>query len=137
MIVITQPIVELASRQRELAAGREPPPVGKWNPAHCGEIDIRIARDGTWFHDGSPIARRELVRLLSTILRREPDGHCYLVTPAEKMRIAVEDAPFLVVLLPRIRVAALDHTLTDEEIGELRRRCIEAVERATGATLRA
>ena len=98
MIVITQPIVELASRQRELAAGRKPPPVDKWNPAHCGEIDIRIARDGTWFHDGRPIARRELVRLPSTILRREPDGHCYLVTPAEKMRIAVEDAPFLVVL---------------------------------------
>src|SRR5205823_8293705 len=97
-MVMPELLLGLASLQRETAAGRKLPPVEKWNPAHCGEIDIRIARDGTWFHQGSPIARRELVRLLSTILRREPDGHYYLVTPAEKMRIAVEDAPFLVVL---------------------------------------
>ncbi|HEY1961295.1 MAG TPA: DUF1285 domain-containing protein [Rhizomicrobium sp.] len=88
----------LASLQRELAAGRKLPSVDKWNPAHCGEIDIRIARDGTWFHQGTPVGRRELVRLFSTILRRDRDGY-YLVTPAEKMRIEVEDAPFLAVLL--------------------------------------
>jgi hypothetical protein len=85
----------LASLQRETAAGRGLPPV---NPSHCGEIDIRIARDGTWFHEGTPFARRELVRLFSTILRKEADGY-YLVTPAEKMRIRVEDVPFLAVLL--------------------------------------
>ncbi len=88
----------LADLQREAAAGRGLPPVERWNPAHCGDIDIRIARDGTWFHQGSPIGRKELVRLFSTILRK--DGADYvLVTPAEKMRIAVEDAPFLAVLL--------------------------------------
>jgi hypothetical protein len=88
----------LASFQRDAAAGRGLPPVEKWNPAHCGDIDIRIARDGTWFHQGTPIGRKELVRLFSTILRK--DGADYvLVTPAEKMRITVEDAPFLAVLM--------------------------------------
>ncbi len=88
----------LADLQRETAAGRKLPPVEKWHPAHCGDIDIRIARDGTWFHEGSPIGRHELVRLFSTILRKDPDGF-HLVTPGEKMRIVVEDAPFLAVLL--------------------------------------
>lgn len=88
----------LASLQREMAAGRKLPPVEKWNPVHCGDIDIRIARDGTWFHEGTPVGRKELVRLFSTILRKDPDGF-HLVTPAEKMRIRVEDAPFLAVLL--------------------------------------
>src|ERR1700710_438333 len=88
----------LASLQRDAAAGRKLPPVEKWHPAHCGDIDIRIARDGTWFHEGTPVGRKELVRLFSTILRRDPDGFV-LVTPGEKMRIVVEDAPFLAVLL--------------------------------------
>jgi uncharacterized protein len=88
----------LAELQREAASGRALPPVETWHPAHCGDIDIRIARDGTWFHQGSPIGRKELVRLFSTILRK--DGEDYvLVTPAEKMRITVEDAPFLAVLM--------------------------------------
>jgi len=90
--------IGLASLQREAAAGRGLPPVDKWHPAHCGDIDIRIARDGTWFHQGRPIVRKELVRLFSTILRKDPDGFV-LVTPAEKLRIVVEDAPFLAVLL--------------------------------------
>jgi hypothetical protein len=97
-MAMSEPSIGLASLQRELAAGRKLPPVEKWNPAHCGEIDIRIARDGTWFHNGTPVGRRELVRLFSTILRRETDDY-YLVTPAEKMRIRVEDAPFAAVLL--------------------------------------
>jgi hypothetical protein len=93
----------LASLQRDAAQsaqakGRALPPVEKWHPEHCGDIDIRIARDGTWYHNGSPIGRRELVRLFSTILRKDADGF-HLVTPAEKMRITVEDAPFLAVLL--------------------------------------
>ncbi|HWA90432.1 MAG TPA: DUF1285 domain-containing protein [Rhizomicrobium sp.] len=88
----------LAELQREAASGRSLPPVEKWHPAHCGDIDIRIARDGTWHHQGTPIGRKELVRLFSTILRK--DGADYvLVTPAEKMRIVVEDAPFLAVLM--------------------------------------
>jgi hypothetical protein len=88
----------LAALQRDAAQGRKLPPVEKWNPAHCGDIDIRIARDGTWYHQGSPIGRKELVRLFSTILRRDPDGF-HLVTPVEKMRIVVEDAPFQAVLM--------------------------------------
>ena len=88
----------LASVLRETAQGRALPPVERWHPAHCGDIDIRIARDGTWFHEGTPVGRKELVRLFSTILRKDPDGF-HLVTPAEKMRIVVEDAPFLAVLL--------------------------------------
>ncbi len=77
------------------------PPVHLWHPAHCGDIDIRIARDGTWFHDGAPIGRAPLVRLFSTVLRKDPDGF-HLVTPVEKLRIRVEDAPFLATRVDRI-----------------------------------
>ena len=73
------------------------PPVHLWNPDHCGDSLMRIAADGTWFHEGSPIGRKELVKLFSTILRREPDGSHVLVTPAEKLDIAVDDAPFIAV----------------------------------------
>jgi len=73
------------------------PPVESWNPAHCGDSEMRIARDGTWFHQGSPIGRAAMVRLFSTILRREPDGRFVLVTPVEKLDIEVEDAPFVAV----------------------------------------
>jgi hypothetical protein len=71
-----------------------------WNPPNCGEIDIRIRRDGLWFHEGSPIGREPLVRLFSTVLRKDPDGF-YLVTPVEKLRIQVEDAPFMAVRVDR------------------------------------
>ncbi|MGB0920798.1 MAG: DUF1285 domain-containing protein [Alphaproteobacteria bacterium] len=72
-------------------------PVEKWNPEYCGEMDMRIARDGTWFHEGTPIGRKPLVRLFSTVLRKDEDGKTYLVTPVEKIGIEVEDAPFLAV----------------------------------------
>jgi hypothetical protein len=97
-MVMAELPIGLASLQRELAAGRRLPPVETWNPTQCGEIDICIARDGTWFHQGTPIVRHELSRLFSTILRKEQDGY-YLVTPVEKMRIEVKDVPFLAVLL--------------------------------------
>ena len=73
---------------------RRLPPVDKWNPDHCGESRMRIARDGTWFHDGQPIRRAAMVRLFSTILRREPDGRHVLVTPVEKLEIEVECTAF-------------------------------------------
>lgn len=73
------------------------PPVERWNPTHCGDSEMRIARDGTWFHQGSPIGRIAMVRLFSRILRREPDGGYVLVTPVEKLDIVVEDAPFIAV----------------------------------------
>ena len=80
-----------------LVAERKLPPVESWNPAHCGHSEMRIASDGTWFHQGSPIGRPEMVRLFSTILRREPDGGHVLVTPVEKLDIDVDDAPFVAV----------------------------------------
>ena len=80
-----------------LAEASKLPPVAAWNPTHCGDSAMRIARDGTWYHEGSPIGRPEMVRLFSTILRREPDGSHVLVTPVEKLDIQVEDAPFVAV----------------------------------------
>ena len=76
------------------------PPVHLWNPAHCGEIDIRIRKDGVWLHEGTPIGRPALVRLFSTILRKDPDG-IFLVTPVEKLKISVEDAPFTAIGVER------------------------------------
>ena len=72
------------------------PPVHLWNPPFCGDLDIRIASDGTWFYMGTPIGRPALVRLFSSILKRE-DGKHFLVTPVEKVGIRVDDAPFLAV----------------------------------------
>jgi hypothetical protein len=80
-----------------MAEERKLPPVEKWNPHHCGHSGMRIARDGTWFHEGAPIGRPPMVRLFSTILRREADGRFVLVTPVEKLDIDVEDAPFTAV----------------------------------------
>ena len=77
-------------------AGRGLPPVHLWNPPFCGDLDMRIAGDGTWFYMGTPIGRPALVRLFSTILKRE-DGKHFLVTPVEKVGIRVDDAPFLAV----------------------------------------
>ena len=77
-------------------AQRALPPVEQWNPPFCGDIDMRIARDGTWFYCGTPIGRPALVRLFSTILRKDRDGYV-LVTPVERVGIKVEDAPFLAV----------------------------------------
>jgi len=82
------------------APGRGLPPVHLWNPAHCGEIDIVIKRDGRWLHEGAQINREALVRLFSTVLRKDPDGF-HLVTPVEKMRITVEDAPFIAIRVDR------------------------------------
>ena len=82
-----------------LAEERRLPPVEKWNPTHCGDSAMRIARDGIWYHEGSPIGRPAMVRLFSTILRRERDGGFVLVTPMEKLDIEVEDAPFVAVEL--------------------------------------
>ncbi|MGQ4877370.1 DUF1285 domain-containing protein [Billgrantia sp. LNSP4103-1] len=73
------------------------PPLDRWQPERVGEMDLEIAADGRWFHEGSEMTRPRLVRLLSTLLRREEDGHYYLVTPVEKQRIRVADRPFVVV----------------------------------------
>jgi uncharacterized protein len=88
--------MSLADVAKALAEQRLPP-VDQWNPTHCGDSGMRIARDGTWYHQGSPIGREAMVRLFSTILRREPNGSYVLVTPGEKLDIIVEDAPFMAV----------------------------------------
>ncbi|MEW5420617.1 DUF1285 domain-containing protein [Amorphus sp. 3PC139-8] len=72
-----------------------PPPVERWNPPHCGKLDIRIDRNGLWHYLGSPIGREPLVRLFASVLRRDDDGITYLVTPVEKIEITVEDVPFI------------------------------------------
>ena len=78
----------------ELLAARKLPPVEQWHPARTGDSAMEIHADGSWFHEGGRINRPAMVKLFSTILRREPDGSHVLVTPAEKLAIAVEDTPF-------------------------------------------
>jgi uncharacterized protein len=85
--------VSIADLQK-LIDERRLPPVDRWNPGHCGHSEMRIARDGTWYHQGSPIKRVAMVRLFSTVLRREPDGRHVLVTPVEKLEIEVEATAF-------------------------------------------
>ncbi|WP_370599765.1 DUF1285 domain-containing protein [Pseudomonas nitroreducens] len=78
--------------------GKGLPPVHLWNPDCCGDIDMRIARDGTWYYLGTPIGRKPMVRLFSTIIRRDGDDY-FLVTPVEKCGITVDDAPFVAISL--------------------------------------
>jgi len=80
---------------------RGPAPVEKWEPAFCGDIDMRIARDGVWYYMGSPIGRIGMVQMFASVLRRDPDGKYFLVTPVEKVGIIVDDAPFVAVEMKR------------------------------------
>jgi len=82
---------------RSVGQDRGLPPVDQWHPERCGDLDMEIKADGTWFYRGTPISREPMVRLFSTILRKDADGGTYLVTPVEKLRIRVEDAPFIAV----------------------------------------
>lgn len=112
------------------------PPVEKWNPPLSGDLDLVIRRDGTWLHEGTPILRKELVRLFSTILKREGDEY-FLVTPVEKWRIQVEDAPLHAVLLRETQVngqPALEfETLTGDVVIADREHPIRvAVDKASG-----
>ena len=111
----TQTGLEAITAAAKQAPGRGLPPVHLWNPSHCGEIDIVIRRDGLWFHEGSPIGREALVRLFSTVLRKDPDGY-HLVTPVEKMKITVEDAPFIAVRVDRVGEALRFLTNVGDEV---------------------
>lgn len=97
------------------APGKGLPPVHLWHPEHCGDIDIVIRADGVWMHEGSPIGRKELVRLFSTVLRKDPDGY-HLVTPVEKLKIAVGDLPFRAVAMRRERDALIFTTDVGDEV---------------------
>jgi uncharacterized protein len=90
--------LEAIAGAAKTAAGKGPPPVHLWNPPYCGEIEMRIGADGTWYYQKTPIGRAALVKLFASVLKRE-DGHYYLVTPVEKCGIVVDDAPFLAVEL--------------------------------------
>ncbi|MCM2398873.1 DUF1285 domain-containing protein [Rhizobium sp. S95] len=92
-------LAALIARAGEQTAGGKNglPPVERWEPPFCGDIDMEIRADGTWFYMGTPIGRAPLVRLFSTVLRKDEDGKTYLVTPVEKVGIRVEDAPFVAV----------------------------------------
>lgn len=93
------------------------PPVEKWNPAYCGELDLTIRRDGVWIYQGTPIGRAPLVRLFSTVLRKEGDRY-FLVTPVEKLGISVEDAPFVAVLMRVEKAEAGDRIVFTTNVGD-------------------
>ena len=109
----SQPPIDLTGLSLDQIAARiaerSHPPVERWHPAHCGDSDMRIARDGSWYHHGQPIGRGAMVRLFASVLRREPDGSHVLVTPAEKLSILVETTAFRAL------------TMTMEGRGEARR----------------
>ncbi len=100
--------------------GRGMPPVHLWNPPFCGDIQMRIAADGTWYYMGSPIGRKPLVKLFSSILRHDEDGKYYLVTPVEKCGIEVEDAPLFAIRMTvsgeRVSKIIGFVTTTDDEV---------------------
>lgn len=100
-------LAAMIARASEQTAGGKAglPPVDQWNPPFCGDIDMEIKADGTWFYMGTPIGRAPLVRLFSTVLRKDDDGKTYLVTPVEKVGIRVQDAHFL----------AVEMTVSDDE----------------------
>ncbi len=93
---IVKPSADTLAAAAKAATKKGPPPVHLWNPPFCGDLDMRIARDGTWWYLGTPMGRKELVRLFSSIIRKDGDRY-FLVTPAEKVGITVDDAPFVAV----------------------------------------
>ena len=114
---------------RAARAGKGLPPVDRWNPPFCGDIDMEIRRDGTWFYLGTPIGRMPLVQLFSTVLRKDEDGRTYLVTPVEKVGIRVVDAPF----------AAVEMNVSgegDEQVMTFRTNVGDVVEAGPGHPLR-
>lgn len=94
------------------------PPVHKWHPTNCGELPMQIKSNGEWWYQGTPILRPALVKLFSTILRHDDDGHFYLVTPVEKVKIIVDDAPFVAVLVDKFEEGGVEYlrfkTLTED-----------------------
>ena len=96
---------------RATRAGKGAAPVERWNPDFCGDLDMEIKQDGTWFYLGTPIGRMPLVQLFSTVLRKDEDGRTYLVTPVERVGIRVVDAPFIAVEMD-VSGAGAEQTIT-------------------------
>ncbi|MEO1308961.1 MAG: DUF1285 domain-containing protein [Pseudomonadota bacterium] len=112
--IVTPNADDLAASARAAVKGG-PAPVHLWNPPFCGDIDMRIARNGTWFYNGTPIGRMALVKLFSSILRKDGDAY-FLVTPVEKVGIQVEDAPFVAVDMDRFGEDLHFVTQVDERV---------------------
>lgn len=135
----TDAAAELGRLERALAgAGRRgPAPVERWNPPYCGDIGMAIAADGTWSYRGSPIRRPALVALFASVLKREADGRFYLVTPVEKVDVAVADAPFMAVELEAVGKGDGRALVVRTNLDDVVRICTEhplrfAVEAASG-----
>ena len=109
----------LMAQAQRAARGKSLPPVHLWNPPNCGDIGMKILRDGTWIYGGTPIGRKALVRLFATILRLDDDGVHYLVTPVEKIPIAVEDAPFQAVLMTAKGKGAKQALYFETNVGDM------------------
>ena len=110
----------LAALKRQAGSSdKAPPPVDKWNPAQCGEIGMEILADGTWRHEGTPIARESLVRLFASILRKDADGETYLITPVEKIRVHVADAPFTAIRADRAGEGADQTIVFTTNVGDV------------------
>lgn len=104
------------------ADGTEPkglPPVHLWNPPYCGEIDMEIRQNGQWFYLGTPIERLPLVKLFSSVLRHDDDGYYYLVTPVERVRIRVEDAPFVAITVERHQESGVEYLRFTTQTGDV------------------
>lgn len=108
--IIAKPSADSIAQSATAASKKGPAPVHLWNPPFCGDIDMRIARDGTWYYLGSPIGRKPLVKLFSGIIRKDGDDY-FLVTPVEKVGIIVDDAPFVAIDFD-VDNAGPDQTLT-------------------------
>ena len=107
---LVKPTADGIASAAKLASKKGPPPVHLWNPPFCGDLDMRIARDGTWFYLGTPIGRMPLVKLFSSIIRKDGDDY-FLVTPVEKVGITVDDAPFVAIDFD-VEDAGNDQTIT-------------------------
>ncbi len=108
---------ELLARLSQAEQGPGGPPLDKWHPPLSGDIDIRIAADGRWYHEGELIVRAPLVKLFSSILRREGDDY-FLVTPVEKWRVRVDDLPFVAHSAARVERDGVDHIIFTTNVGD-------------------
>jgi hypothetical protein len=113
MITIAPPPLDSLTATAKSVAAKGPPPVHLWHPNYCGEIDMRIASDGTWFYMGTPIGRPALVKLFASILRKDPERFV-LVTPVEMVGITVDDAPFLAVAMKKEADTLIFRTNVDD-----------------------
>ena len=109
------PPLDTLTATAKRASEKGPPPVHLWHPDYCGEIDMRIASDGTWFYLGTPIGRPALVKLFASILRKDPERYV-LVTPVEMVGIKVDDAPFLAVAMEKASDELIFRTNVDDTV---------------------